>query len=120
LRVLITIEESEIRARGRVDLAKVARPDRPLVVVGGKKVLAAAVGEFLSTWRPGAKISAVLFGESGAAIRTWRAELKRHSIELSQAKTAPEHEDREAIGAIVGIDLSEKPARRTDVRIAVY
>jgi hypothetical protein len=118
--VLIEIEHSEMRSRGRVDLASVAREDRPLVIVGSKKALARAAAELVAAWRASSRakrVSVVLRGESGAGLRAWRAELKGQALPIDPAKDgAP----GALIGTLVGIDLSAKPAKRTDVRIAVY
>ena len=113
-RVLIEVVESEVRARGRVDLAKVAREDRPLVVVGPLKQLAAAAAEMLAA----AGVSAAEF--QGGSIRTFRAELKRRAIDLEQAKAAPKTRPKASLGTLVGMDLSAKPGKRWDVRITVY
>ncbi len=122
-RVVIDVEESAIRARGKVDLIAMmsAREDRPLVLVGAsKKILANAAAEMIAEWTKTSRAKSVrvsLRGESGAALRTWRAELKRRSLDLEQTKDAPRGSPR-AIGAILGVDLAAK--RTIDVRIAVY
>lgn len=122
-RVVIDVEEGAIRARGKVDLASLiaAREDRPLVFVGAsKKELANAAAEMIAEWTKTARARSVrvsLRGESGPALRTWRAELKRQSLDWDVSKDAPRGGAR-AIGAILAVDLAAK--RTIEVRIAVY
>jgi hypothetical protein len=119
-RVLIDVEESEIRSRGRLDLAAIALEDRPLVIVGSRKELARAAAEMVAAWRASSRTKSVrvaVRGVSGVVLRTWRAELKGQALELEQTRDG---QPGTQIGTLVGIDLSAKPAKRTDVRIAVY
>lgn len=83
------------------------------MIVGPKKELIIAVGETVAA-HPG---RIVLIGEKGPALRSWRAELKRHGRDFEASKITAAQKADTVIASFVGIDLSSSPPKRTDVTI---